>query len=57
MAEFIWQLPNNRDTRYGDATSRKRGERLDGDYAPFRPGVSDPRGNAEIHSRQLPVAS
>lgn len=46
MAEFIWQLPNNRDTRYGDATPRKRGERLDGDSAPFRPGVSDPRGNA-----------
>jgi len=44
MTEFIWQLPNNRDVRYGDATPRKRGERLKGDPAPFTAGVSDPRG-------------
>lgn len=45
MTEFIWQLPNNRDIRHGDATARKRGERLEGDPAPFTAGVSDPRGN------------
>lgn len=44
MTEFIWQLPNNRDAHYADATPRKRGERLAGDRAPFTPGVSDPRG-------------
>ena len=44
MTEFIWQLPNNRDARYADATPRKRGERLEGDRAPFTAGVSDPRG-------------
>lgn len=44
MSEFIWQLPNNRDARYADATPRKRGERLEGDRAPFTAGVSDPRG-------------
>jgi alkanesulfonate monooxygenase len=44
MTEFIWQLPNNRDARYADATARKRGERLANDRAPFTPGVSDPRG-------------
>lgn len=44
MSEFIWQLPNNRDARYADATPRKRGERLAGDAAPFTAGVSDPRG-------------
>lgn len=45
MTEFIWQLPNNRDARYADATPRKRGERLQGDRPPFTAGVSDPRGN------------
>jgi alkanesulfonate monooxygenase len=44
MTEFIWQLPNNRDGRYADARPRKRGERLQGDPAPFTAGVSDPRG-------------
>lgn len=44
MTEVIWQLPNNRDSRYSDATPRKRGERLVGDAAPFTQGVSDPRG-------------
>ena len=44
MTEVIWQLPNNRDSRYADATPRKRGERLEGDPAPFTQGVSDPRG-------------
>lgn len=44
MSEFIWHLPNHRDARYADATARKRGERLEGDRAPFTAGVSDPRG-------------
>lgn len=44
MTEVIWQLPNNRDSRYSDATLRKRGERLAADAAPFSQGVSDPRG-------------
>lgn len=46
MTEFIWQLPNHRDARYGDARLRKRGERLDGDAPSFTLGVSDPRGRA-----------
>ncbi|MFZ6045406.1 LLM class flavin-dependent oxidoreductase [Pseudomonas sp. CR3202] len=45
MSEFIWQLPNDRDARYADATPRKRGERLQRERAPFAEGVSDPRGN------------
>lgn len=45
MAEFIWQLPNNVDSRYSDTTLRKRGERLRGERPAFTEGVSDPRGN------------
>jgi alkanesulfonate monooxygenase len=44
MTEYIWQIPNNSDSRYGDNTSRKRGERLRDDRPAFTDGVSDPRG-------------
>lgn len=39
--EFIWELPNWRDSRYADASPYLRGER-DGQAA-FGPGISDPR--------------
>ncbi|MBD9425400.1 LLM class flavin-dependent oxidoreductase [Pseudomonas sp. PDM15] len=40
--EFIWELPNWRDSRYADASAYLRGERH-GQTA-FGPGISDPRG-------------
>ena len=42
--EFIWQLPTSGDSRLGDATKTRRGERNAGERAPFTAGVTDPRG-------------
>lgn len=42
--EFIWQLPTGGDGRHGDAGHYLRGERIEGEPAPFTAGVSDPRG-------------
>jgi alkanesulfonate monooxygenase len=42
--EFIWQLPNSGDGRYGNARQARRGERFALERPPFTPGVSDPRG-------------
>ena len=43
--EFFWHLPTASDARYGDAISRRRGERSAADRPPFTAGVSDPRGD------------
>ena len=46
--ELIWQLPVGGDARYGTARLQLRGERGRGE-APFRPGVTDPRGGLFNH--------
>lgn len=43
--EFFWHLPTSGDSRYGDATVQRRGERELGARPPFTQGVTDPRGN------------
>ena len=43
--EYFWNLPSAGDGRYGNALSRRRGERLPNDKSPIHPGVSDPRGD------------
>jgi alkanesulfonate monooxygenase len=44
--EFIWQLPTSGDARHADANKTRRGERNDGERAPFTDGVTDPRGKS-----------
>jgi alkanesulfonate monooxygenase len=43
--EFIWRLPTGADGRYGNAATRRRGERASADGPYFTDGVSDPRGD------------
>jgi alkanesulfonate monooxygenase len=42
--EYFWRLPTASDARYGNAVSRRRGERAPADRSYFTAGVSDPRG-------------
>ena len=41
--EYFWNLPSAGDGRYGNALSRRRGERLPNENPPIQSGVSDPR--------------
>jgi alkanesulfonate monooxygenase len=42
-SEYFWHLPTASDARYGDAASRRRGERTAANR--FTAGISDPRGD------------